>query len=510
MFDMSRRVLFQLAAAGTAAWTIPRARENRPVFLETYRSEFHFTVPEEWKNDPQRPVFINDTYHYYYLYNADYTGGGSGTAWRLATTQDNVVFRDEGIAIPKNTTPNGDLWSGSAVVDTDDTAGFGAGSVIVLVTQRDHANGDAQAQFLWYSTDSGRTFTPRGGGPVLPNPGVPDFRDPKVVRDTDRGRWVALVAEGKKIGFYASPDLQQWHYTGGFVKDGLGLLECPDLFRIEAADGSATWILGVSANGKASGLPNTYAYWTGEFTGDSFLADTAEPRWLDHGFDWYAAVTWEKYVGGSVDPTRRYALAWMNNWDYAHNTPTVQTDGFNGTDSIVREISLHQTAEGLALASRPVEALDARVARTLELGDLRVEGHRDLPYQGVAYEISAEVTWEQVQNVGMQLRKSGDGTRHVDVGVFGDYVYVNRAATGHPDETGRWLESRSSFDPAAKQVRLRVLVDRTTIEVFVDDGPHTHSHLVFPDPADTDVTLFALGGSALFSTVLVREFNPIR
>ena len=508
MSQLSRRTLMELAAAGAASVVVPVAGAATAAAQASYRCEYHFTVPDQWKNDPQRPIFLNGRFHYYYLYNGDYTAGGPGTAWRLATTTDNVTFRDEGIAIPKFTTPNGDVWSGSAVVDTGGTAGFGAGAVVALATQQ---SGGAQAQFLWYSTDGGFTFTNHGVDPVLPNPGVVDFRDPKVIWDPDRSRWAMVLAEGNKIGFYASPDLRQWTYVSGFVEDGIGLLECPDLFRITSSDGVATWVLGVSADGGDVGLPKTFAYWTGDFDGTTFFPHAPDPQWLDHGFDWYAAVTWEKVTGGTVDPTTRYALAWLNNWDYAHNTPTVDSDGFNGTDSIVREITLVRRASGrLSLVSRPVDGLSSRVARTTDLGTITVDGQHLLPFQGAAYEISAEVTRDVAYNVGVQLRRSADGTRHVDAGVFRDYSYVNRAATGNPDTSGRWSESKAPFDPAAPRVRLRILVDRTSVEFFVDDGLHVHTHEVFPDPADTAVALYTEGGSAVFSNVVVREFTPIR
>jgi levanbiose-producing levanase len=398
------------------------------------------------------------------------------------------------------------VWSGSAVVDTADTAGFGAGAVIALATQPDAQAGGAQAQFLWYSTDGGRTFSSYSDRPVLPNPGIADFRDPKVIWEA--GRWVALVSEGSKISFYTSANLRDWSYASGFVRDGLGLLECQDLFRIQAADDTATWVLGVSANGKPAGLPNTYAYWTGDFDGTEFRPHAADPQWLDHGFDWYAGVTWEKYNGGQLDPTTRYALAWLNNWDYAHNTPTLAADGFNGTDSIVREISLQRWASGeLGLISRPVAALDQHVTRTTSLGDIAVDGLVDLSFQGVAYEISAEIRWDQLQGAGMQLRKAGD--RYVDAGVFDGYAYVNRGATGNPDTSGRWLESHSPFDMAARQARLRVLIDRTSVELFVDDGRYTHSQLVFPEPGDAGIALFTQGGSAVFGNVMIREFGQI-
>ncbi|GAA3014382.1 hypothetical protein [Microbacterium aurantiacum] len=121
------------------------------------RPWFHLSVPDNWKNDPQRPIFLDGEYHYFYLYNADYLAGGSGTAWRRATTRDHVVFRDEGVAIPKNSDANGDCWSGSLVVDENGTAGFGPGAVVALVTQ---APDGVQGQYLWFSVDGARPSRP--------------------------------------------------------------------------------------------------------------------------------------------------------------------------------------------------------------------------------------------------------------------------------------------------------------------------------------------------------------
>lgn len=517
MRGMTRRTLFRAGAMGVAVAAVqaaPAAAAPKRAAAKqsaSYRAEYHFTVPDQWKNDPQRPVWIDGEYHYYYLYNADYLAGGTttGTAWRLATSTDLVSFTDRGIAIPKDTTVNGDVWSGCAVVDTGGTAGFGAGAVVVLATQEPVEGANSQAQYLWYSTDGGRSFTNHGTDPVLPNPDVKDFRDPKVIRDEENGRWVMVLAENTKVGFYHSYNLKEWTYAGGFVKEGIGVLECPDLFRMTTSDSTAKWVLGVSANGKASGLPNTYAYWTGEFDGTAFVPDAAEPQWLDHGFDWYGAVTWERHAtDGSVDPAVRYAMGWMNNWDYPNTTPTIDSDGFNGTDSIVREITLHRTASGTHyLASRPVTTLDDSVSRTVDLGDLQVDGELVLDYTGTAYELSTEITWDQLTGAGVQLRRSTDSSRHIDAGVFGDYAFVNRRGAANPDTSGKWQESKTPFDAAAKTVRLRILVDRTTVEVFFDDGRYTHSMEAFPYLVDTGLALFTVDGPAVFGNTVIREFS---
>ncbi|MFI1851778.1 glycoside hydrolase family 32 protein [Streptomyces sp. NPDC020480] len=524
----SRRSLFLASAVGAAGALLPvtaRPAAAKPGAAKpgaakpgaasacpgSYRAGYHFTVPDQWMNDPQRPIWIDGEYHYYYLYNPDYSTGGTtaGTTWRLATSTDLVSFTDRGIAVPKDTTPNGDVWSGSAVVDTDNTAGFGPGAVIALATMSPDDNANTQAQYLFYSTDGGRTFTNHGTDPVLPNPGVRDFRDPKVIRDEERGRWVMALAENNKVGFYHSTDLKSWTYVSGFIKDGIGVLECPDLFRITAENGTRTWVLGVSANGKGSGLPSTYAYWTGSFDGTTFTADAPDPQWLDHGWDWYAAVTFEKRdANGTLDPAARYAIGWLNHWDYANTTPTIDCDGFNGTDSIVREITLKRAASGTYyLASQPIAALDGHVSRTVNLGDLEVDGRRVLDYTGTAYELTTEIAWDQLTGAGLQLRRSADGVRHIDAGIYRDYAFVNRGYAVSPDSSGRWRESRTPFDPSSRMVRLRILIDRTSVEMFIDDGRYVHSSEAFPDPADTGLALFTIDGGAVFRNTVIREFR---
>jgi levanbiose-producing levanase len=482
---------------------------------DTYRAQYHFTVPDHWKNDPQRPVYVEGKFHYYYLYNSDYNAdprANFGTAWRLATSYDGVVFADQGVAAPKKTNANYDLWSGSAVVDHANTAGFGAGAVVMLVTQMDHptlaqqANASGpQAQFLWYSTDGGRNFRPYGEEPVIPNGGRADFRDPKVVWDAERGRWVALIAERDRVSFYTSPDLKTWTRGWEYVNQGIGTIECPDLFPIRADDGTLKWVFGVSANGYATNEPATFAYWTGSYDGTSFHFDHSAPQWLDHGFDWYGAVTWE-------DPEapldRRYAVGWMNNWDYAHSTPTWTSDGFNGTDSITRQIRLQRYGATYSLVSQPAAALaDIATART-ELGDVTVDGFLPLGYEGDAYQVEADVTWETATNIGLQLRRSADGTRHADVGVTETYAYLNRGPTGYP--AGTWkTESRTPLRGAADTVHLRILVDRTTVEVFVDDGRYVHSSQVFAPPGDDGLALYSSGGPATFHDLTITEFGSV-
>ncbi len=487
--------------APSPAPTVTASASEDPGGGTSLRPRYHHTAPQRWKNDPQRPLVLDGVTHYWYLYDDAYPEGG-GTEWRLATSTDDVVLDDQGVAIPKGTTPNGDVWSGSAVLDVDGTAGLGAGAVLALVTQpqagRSQRGADGvggQAQFLWWSGDGGRSFAPVQEDPVIANDGRRDFRDPKVLWDDARGRWVALLAEGDAVSVWTSPDLRTWDEVSRLELPGIGTVECPDLFGITAADGTHRWVLGVSANARDRGDPATYAYWTGGFDGTTFVPDRPDPLWLDHGFDWYGAVTW-------TDPDRdpehvRLAIAWLNSWAYARDEPpTWRSDGYDGTDSVVRELRLADVDGRWTLLSSPVATLADHAGESNELGDVEVEGHVPLDVRGVAYELRARLEPGDATNVGLQLRVSQDGTRHVDVGVDQDGVYVNRAGTGSPDGSGTLQESRSPLPMGSGGVDLRVLVDTTSVEVFVGDGSVVHSHLVFPAPADDGIALYALGGTA--------------
>ncbi len=352
---------------------------TEPDERDKWQHRFHLTVPDHWMNDPQRPVYVDGRYLYYYLYNADYPEP-TGTAWRCASTVDGIRFTDHGIALPKHTQPNGDLWSGSMVVDSSGSAGLGEHALVALVTQPDRVNsGGAQAQFLWYSTDGGECFQHLSDAPVMPNPRRVDYRDPKLERDELRDRWLCVLAEGHELGLYASADLRSWQPISRFAEARYGILECPDLFRMTATDGSEHWVLAASVNESDESHPGTYAYWVGSFDGTDFVPDGPDPRWLDHGFDWYAAVTWAVHDdSGAPRSDVRWAIGWMNNWAYANQTPTWDAGtGYNGIDSVVRELTLVSVADGsYELWSRP---LSRGMTRSMTSASCRVTSSSPRP-----------------------------------------------------------------------------------------------------------------------------------
>jgi sucrose-6-phosphate hydrolase SacC (GH32 family) len=494
-----------IACVGVGAVSSNKAEALNPPD-QSLRAQYHLTPPTHWLSDPQRPIYANGKYNLYYLYsNPNNSPGG----WRHATTTDNVVFADQGIAIPLGGT-NFPVWTGSGVVDTNNTAGFGAGSIVVLATQPTNGNAYQQEQYLWYSTDGGTTFTAYGA-PVITNPGNSNwFRDPKIVWDSANNNWVAVIGRQQELSFYTSPDLKSWTHQSDmtYTTPNIGGFECPDIYQIKADDGTTHWVLGASTQGDYSGQPDTYAYWTGTWNGSYFATDTANPQWLDWGWDWYAAVSWPNAANPD---TSRYAMGWMNNWHYAGRTiPTDVSDNYNGQMSVVREIHLAKQADNsYSLLSQPVAALDNIVTRTIQPANTTVSGTADLSYHGSAYQLDADVSWSQLNNVGISVGMSADKTRHTNIGIYQGNVYVDRSGSDQPAYTfGSYQQSQAPFG-AATSVHLKVLVDRSSVEVYVDNGKTVLSNQVFFQPGDQGISLYTDGGSAIFANMTIKEFENV-
>ncbi|MBW9111712.1 glycoside hydrolase family 32 protein [Microbacterium ureisolvens] len=452
--------------------TAPSADDSaRPADWSPHRPGIHLTPGENWMNDPQKPFLLEGVWHYYYLYNADYPDG-NGTAWYHATSTDLVHWKDEGVAIDKYTNGLGDIWTGTAVVDEKNTAGFGEGAVIALVTQQ--VDG-VQRQSLFVSRDGGYRFESFEGNPVMDNPGVADWRDPRVFWDDAAGHWVMALAEHDRIGFYTSPNLRDWTYTSDFVTTDLGVLECPDLFPM-AVDGDpddVRWVLVAGANGAAEGKATGTAYWVGEWDGERFTADGTGHQWLDHGPDYYAAVTWDDPRLDETDRlASRYGIGWMNNWAYAGRFPT--EDWHGGSDSLVRQITLRDDDGRATLHSTPAPALDAVSGDPERLDDARL-GDGEIVDVAVPRSGAYRLRLDAASPAGELRVKvlTGDGSfATVGYDFEAQSVFVARdadAVAGTMPDAYREVRT-AAVESTDGRIALDIVVDAASIEVFAGDG----------------------------------------
>jgi len=486
------------------------------------RPSYHITPVSKWMNDPQRPYFFGEEWHMYYLYNSNFNvanpRSGGGTEWYHITSTDLVHWIRRGVAIEKYK-PNqngvylGDIETGSAVIDTENTAGFGRNAVIALATQM--ADG-IQQQSLFYSTNNGYTFTPFLGNPVLPhfNPSSKsDFRDPKVMWDTAHSQWVMALAEGSKIGFYTSSNLKNWAYRSGFSPAysgvDLGLLECPDLYQLDVDGDSSrrTWILAAGANGYRFGRTTGTAYWIGSWDGVGFTTANIQPQWMDSGPDFYATVSWiDPRLTGNEIYASRQAIGWMNNWEYANDLPYY--GDWAGQLSLVRDIKLKTVGGAVMLVNLPISSYATTFDTIYNVNGKTITTNpatASLPTKaGGAYMIRTVVS-KKYGDDGNEVRITikGDGTLATTVGF--DFVHSQAflvrdrdgfATNSMPEAPkGAYDTIRTALVPMeGNNVTLSVYVDWNSVEIFVNNGVASLSALLYPNEGAESIQMVSSNG----------------
>ena len=350
---------------------------NGQASTDHWRPRWHFSPQRHWINDPNGLVWFEGVYHLYYQYNpfGDQWGHMS---WGHAESTDLIHWQERPVAIPED--ERASIFSGSVVVDTHHTSGFGDGRTPVLVaiyTGCLRRPEGGQAQELAYSTDRGRTWTKYEANPVL-DLGLRDFRDPKVFWHAPTSRWImlAVVPDAHQVRFYASPDLRRWHELSRFDQplDGQGIWECPDLIErpvVGGAPGETAWMLKVDVFEGHPSKGSGARLFFGHFDGTRFDAQPSNaPLWADWGADFYAALSWANLP---PSPDRAVWIGWMNCHRYAKHLPT---SPWRGSMSVPRELSLHRDAGGLHLRQMPVRELDARAVRASNGPAVTIEADR--------------------------------------------------------------------------------------------------------------------------------------
>lgn len=452
-----------------------------------YRPHYHFTPPRNWMNDPNGMVWFDGEYHLFYQYNPKGDRWGH-MSWGHAVSPDLVHWQHLPVAL--NEEDNLMIYSGSAVVDTNNTSGFGINGQppLVAIYTGHHTNQARQDQRIAYSTDRGRTWTSYSGNPVL-DIDTAEFRDPKVFWHAPTRCWMMVIAlpTDRKVAFYTSPDLKQWTLAGDFGPAGSteGLWECPDLFPLPV-DGDikqTKWVLLVNVNPGAPAGGSGCQYFIGTFNGERFVAEE-KAQWLDYGPDFYAAVSWSDLPERDG---RRIIIGWMNNWLYANETPT---SPWRGAMSIPRELTLRRTRDGLRLCQQPVRELTAirrGPAQLLVEGCLQdaaewMAQQRDLP-DAFDMELSlAGVTADTVLMIDLFLGEGEENKVTVVCDVNRQSLRVNRTQAGQSDFHPSFAAVHEAPLPLdGERLHLRLLLDASSIEVFAQNGVVSLTHLLFPE-----------------------------
>jgi len=431
-------------------------------YNEAYRPQFHFTAHKNWLNDPNGLVFYEGEYHLFFQHNPLGLEFGD-MAWGHAVSPDLVHWRQ----LPHALMPDarGPVWSGSAVVDCNDTSNLGSPGKAPLVAlytaaggKSPESQGHAFTQCLAYSVDHGRTWTRYAHNPVLPHI-AGENRDPKVVWYAPTRRWImALYLDGDRFGLFSSPDLKNWTSTQTLTLPGCD--ECPDFFEmpVQGSPNEHRWVF-TAANGR---------YLVGEFDGQKF---TPESRVLpgDYGANFYAVQT---YSDIPQSDGRRIQIAWMRGGEYPHMP-------FNQQMSFPCELTLHKELEGLRLHRWPVREIAGLYADQQQWRDVTLApGDNPLhALSGDLWDIRVEFEIGTATAVGFRVR--GEDMRY-----------------GAKDQTLTMLGQTAPLKLEGHRLVLRLLVDRTSLEVFVEGGHVSMTGCFLPPSDDQTLAVYADGGTA--------------
>jgi fructan beta-fructosidase len=456
-------------------------------YHERWRPQFHFSPKAHWMNDPNGMVFYQGTYHLFFQYYPDSSVWGP-MHWGHAASRDMLHWQELPIALYPDKL--GYIFSGSAVVDKDNRSGLGRPGdtpLVAIFTQHDpigasrHRN-DFQNQSIAYSLDNGQTWSKYSGNPVLRNPGITDFRDPKVFWYPAGQEWIMALAAKDHAEFYRSTNLKSWTKTGEFgKKEGAhgGVWECPDLFPLKNVDGRTVWVLIVNINPGGPNGGSATQYFLGRFDGKTFTPTMAGTRWLDYGPDEYAGVTW------SNTGTRRIFLGWMSNWLYGQRVPT---DPWRSANTIPRELRLAKVGDSLYLTSTPVKELDDLEGPPEQ--ELIPPGPSASPGIMTPLHIPAKVNLKTNKVAAFDLvfsNRFGDSTviRFDGAGTY----YIDRRHAGvavGPDFDRVYTAPRVS---KAATIDWTIYADASSFELFADGGLTVMTTLVFPSHPYTQMAL---------------------
>ena len=420
--------------------------------VEKFRPAYHHSPVYGWMNDPNGLFYKDGVWHLYYQWNP-YGSQWENMTWGHSTSTDGLHWTPQPTAIEADAL--GAIFSGCCVVDKNNTAGFGNGAIVAYYTSA----GARQTQSMAYSLDGGQTFTKYAGNPVIVSD-VPDFRDPHIFWNEEAGFWNMVLASGQEMSIYSSKDLKQWKHESNF---GLtygnhgGVWECPDLMKLPVdGTGEQKWMLICNINPGGPFGGSATQYFIGQFDGHQFVCEDQpeETKWMDYGKDHYATVTFDNAPDG-----RRVAIAWMSNWQYANQVPTMQ---FRSTNSILRDLSLYQYEGETYCAVRPAKEMDAargkKIARPTDRCEIVVTLKGD-----------ARITLSNGSNERVVLDYDADmasldfDRRHSGQCSFSDAFPTVVTAPVHGN-----LRT------------LRIFIDKSSIEVFDADGRLSMTNLVFP------------------------------
>ena len=469
---------------------------------EHFRPIFHFSPDYGWMNDPNGMVYKDGTYHLCFQYNP-YGSTWENMSWGHATTKDLITWTHQPDVLHKDGL--GDMFSGGAIVDKNNDSGLGENAIIAFYTSA----GVGQTQCIAYSLDDGKTFTKYKNNPILTSC-EPDFRDPKVFWHEASEKWIMILAVGQHMEIYNSDNLLDWSYKSSFGEGEGGhggVWECPDLVQLPVEGTKKNkWLLICNINPGGPFGGSAAQYFVGSFDGEVFTNEAPiQTKWMDFGKDYYATVTWS-----NAPDNRVIALGWMSNWQYGNQLPTKQ---YRSANAIPRDLSLFEHEGQTYLKSRIAKELTPFMQKLNSLENLTVDKQEtveNITNDARAYAVDLTIKNQDADKIAFKLfnDKGDEVSFYIDVHEKTFTMNRNKSGLTQFDPTGEF--SRITTSPLflqGDQIKLTILVDTCSIEVFGDGGRFTMTNLVFPQEQYNNISFFGYGGSYHVNSICVQEIK---
>ncbi len=477
---------------------------------EKYRPAYHHTPLYGWMNDPNGMFYKDGVWHLYYQWNP-YGSKWQNMTWGHSSSKDLVTWEHQPVAIEANGL--GAVFSGSSVVDTENTAGFGENAIVSLYTSADVS----QIQSLAYSEDNGRTFEIYPGNPIITLES--EARDPNMFWNNDTKCWVLSLAHAldHEMLFFTSADLKKWTLQSAFGK-GIGaqdgVWECPDLFKLKVGGtDEEKWVLVCNINPGGPFGGSATQYFVGDFDGRTFNADTdvngnVPTKWMDYGKDHYATVSWS-----DAPDNRRTLIGWMSNWQYAAEVPTMQ---YRSANTLPREAGLFKGADGqIYLSSTPVpELIKLRDKEVININNKSIgKNPREfaLPASndGVC-EILLDLDCKKADSIDIDIANKAGEFVTLRYNSSDNTLSFDRRHSGIVDFSQDFpaVTVAPTFDNS-KKVSLRIFIDKSSMEVFGNGGKFVMTNLVFPTKPYSTISIAAKGGNAKIENLKVYSIKEL-
>ncbi|MCA0366250.1 MAG: glycoside hydrolase family 32 protein [Bacteroidetes bacterium] len=472
--------------------TIGSITQNAP---SDYRPQFHYLPEKNWVNDPNGLVYLDGEYHLFYQYNpfGDLWGHMS---WGHAVSKDLKKWAELPVAIPEKKNADGTttmIFSGCAVVDSLNTSGFfeegyKKGMVAIFTSHiDDNGKGMAQHQSLAFSSDKGRTWKMYDKNPVL-DIGLKDFRDPNVIWYPERNVWVMTVVKALEytVQFYESKNLKSWKLLSEFGKQGdvSRIWECPSLIKVPVEnEPNPKWVLMLSSGSRNNNLLGVQ-YFVGDFDGMKFVPQKQETLFFDSGYDSYATIPFFNLPKSHLKPVY---LSWASDWEYARDVPTT---GFRGQFTLPREVILYKNQEGLyrLKQSAIVDSSIPTTIKSLKSGEKLKS--KILKSNQNLYRLILDIDIRDSKGLELILLKNGDEKTILNFDSQKNILSLDRRNSGNVSFNKKFPNlNQIELIPENGKIKLDILVDKSIIEVFANDGKEAITSLVYPTFGSSDIEL---------------------